>query len=54
MLRMASRKPAAKKRRLIRAGKSNSSVPVWVIARTKGYFRRHPKQRHWRRKRLKL
>lgn len=43
----------AKKLRLARALKSNSPVPIWVIARTNGRFRRHPKIRHWRRVKLK-
>ncbi len=51
---MARNKPAAKKRRLARALKQNSPVPFWVIIKTRGKFRRHPKQRHWRRSRLQL
>jgi large subunit ribosomal protein L39e len=33
---MARIKPAAKKRRLAKAGKQKESVPTWVIARTEG------------------
>ncbi|RLE93977.1 MAG: 50S ribosomal protein L39e [Thermoprotei archaeon] len=51
---MAHAKPLGKKLRLARALKQNRSPPLWVVAKTKGEFRRHPKMRHWRRKRLKL
>ncbi|MHA1594672.1 MAG: 50S ribosomal protein L39e [Candidatus Baldrarchaeia archaeon] len=51
---MARAKPLGKKLRLASALKSNRSVPLWVIVRTKGRVRTHPKRRHWRRKRLKL
>ncbi len=44
----------ARKLRLAKALKSNSPVPLWVIARTGGKFRRHPKIRHWRRVKLKV
>lgn len=45
---MARNKSAAKKRRLAKAGKQNSPVPAWVMAKTDGEFRTHPKRRHWR------
>ncbi len=45
---MARNKPTAKKRRLSKAGKQKKSVPAWVIAKTAGKFRTHPKRRHWR------
>ena len=51
---MARNKPAAKKRRLVKAEKQNSAVPAWVIAKTRGQVRTHPKRRHWRRGRLKV
>lgn len=51
---MARNKPAAKKRRLMKAEKKNSPVPAWVIAKTRGRVRTHPKRRHWRRNRLKV
>jgi large subunit ribosomal protein L39e len=51
---MASNKHLSKKKRLIKACKQNSPVPIWVIAKTKGKFRRHPKLRNWRTSRLKL
>jgi len=45
---MARNKPAAKKRRLGKAGKKIRSVPTWVIARTSGKVRRTPIRRRWR------
>ena len=50
---MATHKPHAKKRRLLKAGKSNRRVPAWVMIRTARRFQRHPKQRSWRRTTLK-
>ncbi|MBS7659485.1 MAG: 50S ribosomal protein L39e [Candidatus Bathyarchaeia archaeon] len=50
---MARNKPTAKKRRLAKAGKQNRAVPAWVIVRTAGRFRTHPKRRHWRRSKIK-
>lgn len=51
---MATVKPAAKKRRLLAANKSNRRVPAWIIQRTARRFLRHPKQRNWRRNWLKM
>lgn len=45
---MARNKPTAKKRRLAKAGKQKKPVPAWVIAKTDGDFRTHPKRRNWR------
>ena len=50
---MARNKPLGKKLRLGRAFKTNSPVPVWVMARTARKFTFHPKRRHWRRNKLK-
>ena len=51
---MARNKPLAYKLRLIKAGKSNKSVPAWIIARTKGTVRWSPKSiRAWRTRKLK-
>jgi large subunit ribosomal protein L39e len=50
---LARNKPAAKKRRLVRAGKENKAVPAWVIAKTRGKVRTNPRRRHWRRNKLK-
>lgn len=50
---MARNKPAAKKRRLAKAGKQKKAVPTWVIAKTVGKFRAHPKRRHWRTRKIK-
>ena len=51
---MARNKPGAKKLRLARACKQNSPVPAWVIVKTRGKFRVHPKLRNWRRTKLKV
>nr|MDO8080767.1 50S ribosomal protein L39e [Candidatus Freyarchaeota archaeon] len=45
---MARNKPLAKKLRLGKAGKQNTSVPTWIIVKTRGRVRTHPKRRHWR------
>ncbi|MCW3980834.1 MAG: 50S ribosomal protein L39e [Candidatus Bathyarchaeota archaeon] len=50
---MARNKPTARKRRLAKAGKQKKPVPTWVVAKTKGRVRRHPKIRNWRRSKLK-
>ncbi|MEA2089757.1 MAG: 50S ribosomal protein L39e [Thermoproteota archaeon] len=50
---MARNKPTAKKRRLGKAGKQRKPVPTWVIAKTKGRVRTHPKKRRWRQSKLK-
>jgi len=50
---MARNKPTAKKRRLIKASKQKRPVPTWVVAKTAGRFRRHPKQKAWRRTKIK-
>jgi len=51
---LAKNKPTARKRRLARALKQKRSVPTWVIARTMGRVRMHPKKRQWRRTKLKV
>jgi len=50
---MARNKPAAKKRRLAKAGKEIKPVPTWVVAKTMGRVRTSPKRRHWRRSKIK-
>jgi len=50
---MARNKPLAKKKRLLKAMKSNRRVPAWIIMRTNRRFLQHPKRRHWRRSKLK-
>jgi large subunit ribosomal protein L39e len=49
---MARNKPTAKKRRLAKAGKQKKAVPTWVIAKTAGKVRAHPKRRHWRSRKI--
>ncbi|MEM2147277.1 MAG: 50S ribosomal protein L39e [Candidatus Bathyarchaeia archaeon] len=50
---MTRNKPTAKKKRLAKAGKQKKAVPTWVIAKTEGKFRTHPKRRQWRRQKIK-
>jgi len=50
---LATHKPAAKKRRLARAHRMRKPVPTWVIAKTTGKVRTHPKKKNWRESRLK-
>ena len=50
---MARNKPTAKKRRLAKAGKQKRAVPSWVIAKTGGVFRTHPKRRQWRTRKIR-
>jgi len=50
---MARHKPTAKKRRLAKAGKQKKAVPTWVIGKTAGKFRTHPKRRQWRRRKIR-
>ncbi|MEM3526173.1 MAG: 50S ribosomal protein L39e [Candidatus Jordarchaeaceae archaeon] len=45
---MARNKTLPKKLRLGKAGKQNTSVPTWIIVKTRGRVRTHPKRRHWR------
>ncbi|PSN83143.1 50S ribosomal protein L39e [Candidatus Marsarchaeota G2 archaeon ECH_B_SAG-F08] len=46
---MAVNKPRGKKIRLGHALNVNGNVPVWVIAKTGGKFRRNYKKRNFRR-----
>ncbi|HJX24424.1 MAG TPA: 50S ribosomal protein L39e [Candidatus Bathyarchaeia archaeon] len=50
---MARNKPTAKKRRLAKALKQNRAVPTWVVGKTKGQVRTHPKRRNWRTRKLR-
>ena len=50
---MTSRKPGPRKKRLLKADNSNRRVPAWVMIRTQRRVQRHPKQRSWRRGKLK-
>jgi len=45
---LATHKPTAKKKRLARAQRMRKSVPTWVIAKTRGHVRSHPKKKNWR------
>ena len=46
---MAAHKSAPRKIRLMKKLKQSSSVPAWIIARTKKKVRSNPKRRQWRR-----
>jgi len=50
---MARNKHVARKKRLLKAMKSNRRVPAWIIMRTNLRFLLHLKRRHWRRSNLK-
>jgi len=50
---MARIKPLAKKLRLSKKTIQNKGVPVWIIAKTSGKVRTHPKKRQWRSSRIK-
>ncbi|HKM75205.1 MAG TPA: 50S ribosomal protein L39e [Candidatus Acidoferrum sp.] len=50
---MARNKPIARKLRLASALKTKKPVPTWVMAKTQGHTRTHPKKRNWRRTKLK-
>lgn len=49
---MGRNKDSSKKNRLMKARKSNASVPTWVIARTNRKTRSNAKHRYWRRTKL--
>lgn len=51
---MARNKPTARKRRLASAHNKKKAVPTWIIAKTSGKVRTHPKKRNWRRSKLKV
>ena len=44
----------SRKIRLTKAMRQNRPVPIWVIGKTMGRVRSHPKRRHWRRSKLKV
>ena len=50
---MASNKPLGKKLRMAKAIKQNRRVPLFVILKTRGRVKTHPKMRYWRRSKLK-
>ncbi|NVM54943.1 MAG: 50S ribosomal protein L39e [Candidatus Helarchaeota archaeon] len=50
---MARVKPLGKKLRLGKANKQNRSIPAWIIVKTRGRVRTHPKRRKWRNQRIK-
>ncbi len=50
---MARYKPYAKKLRLAKKNRQNSTVPTWTIMRTKRRVTNHPKKRRWRSTKIK-
>jgi large subunit ribosomal protein L39e len=50
---MARNKPTAKKLRLAKAGKQRGAVPTWVISKTGGKVKTHPKKGNWRSRKLR-
>jgi large subunit ribosomal protein L39e len=51
---LAKNKALARKLRLIKANKQRSAVPTWVVSKTLGRVRTHPKKRNWRTSKLKV
>jgi large subunit ribosomal protein L39e len=50
---MARNKQLGKKLRLGRANQQNRSIPAWIIVKTRGRVRTHPKRRKWRNQSIK-
>lgn len=48
MIKMVRPRKLPVKLRLGRAGKQNRSIPAWIIVRTRGHVKTHPKRRKWR------
>ncbi|GBE54227.1 MAG TPA: 50S ribosomal protein L39e [Euryarchaeota archaeon] len=44
----------SRKLRFAKAMKQNRPVPVWVVGKTIGRVKTHPKRRNWRRSKLKM
>src|SRR6266567_2374082 len=53
-LAMARHKPSGKKKHLSHGLKQAQPVPSWVVEKTSGKVRRTPKQRHWRKTKIKV
>ncbi|MBD3191750.1 MAG: 50S ribosomal protein L39e [Candidatus Heimdallarchaeota archaeon] len=51
---MAKHKPLAKKLRMAQEARKAKPVPTWVVMKTGGKVRDHPKRRHWRRNKMKV
>ncbi|MBD3230698.1 MAG: 50S ribosomal protein L39e [Promethearchaeota archaeon] len=50
---MARNKPLGKKIRLGKARRQNRSIPAWIIVKTQGKVKTHPKRRRWRNQNIK-
>jgi large subunit ribosomal protein L39e len=51
---VARHKPSGKKKHLSHALRQAQPVPSWVVAKTEGKVRRTPKQRNWRKTKIKV
>ncbi|MBN1328707.1 MAG: 50S ribosomal protein L39e [Candidatus Heimdallarchaeota archaeon] len=51
---MARYKPLGKKLRMAKAANRTRGVPTWVVMKTSGKVKQHPKKRHWQRNTLKV
>ncbi|MBI2184408.1 MAG: 50S ribosomal protein L39e [Thaumarchaeota archaeon] len=51
---MGRNKSSRLKNQLQSAAKSSSSVPTWVVMRTKRKVRNNPAKRNWRKRKLKI
>ena len=50
---MSKNKPAAKKRRLVKANSRSRPVPIWIFVKSGRKVRSSPKRRNWRRSKLR-
>jgi len=51
---MGTIKPAVRKKKLAKAMRRTSSVPLWVVLKTGRRVRTSVKKRHWKRTKLKV
>jgi len=51
---LAKRKVLSRKLKLASEQRAAKPVPAWIMAKTKGKFRRTPSQRNWRKNKIKL
>ena len=51
---MARNKPLWKKIRMAKAARRTRGVPTWVVMKTSGKVKQHPKKRHWQRNKMKV
>ena len=51
--KLTKNKPAAKKRRLVKANRRSQAVPIWIFVKSGRKVRSSPKRRNWRRSKLR-